>query len=75
MMAQARSIRPPPESHYRVSCPDQPVQDFYPTVGYFFMPDGETPVSPDGRLNGEKVITEGEIVTRWEWNFSPVTAP
>jgi len=66
---------PTPESHYSVSCPDQPVQNFYPTVGNFFMPDGETPVSPDGRLTGEKVITEGEIVTRWEWNFSPVTAP
>jgi hypothetical protein len=37
------------------------------------MPDGETPVNPDGTVTGDVTIDEGGgFSTHWEWNFSPV---
>lgn len=63
------------EGSQTVKCPDLPPVVSTVTAGYFFMPDGETPIMPDGSLKGTKVVIDGNRTITWEWNLSPSTLP
>ncbi len=60
---------------YTRQCPNHDPETGSDPVGYFFMPDGETPVNPDGSLSGTRTFDDGTIVTTYEWNLTPSTLP
>jgi hypothetical protein len=61
------------EAHYTVSCPDHAPQNFTETGLVFFLPDGETPVTAAGALQGQKVFDlGGGIIETFEWNLQPI---
>jgi hypothetical protein len=59
-----------------VKCPGIDPQIFTDPVGYFFMPDGETPVGSDGTVSGIRIIDNGGgNTTTFEWNLTPSMLP
>jgi hypothetical protein len=59
-----------------IKCPETAPYESTYDPGYFFMPDGEIPVNPDGSLSGSKTFDQGAgISTTFEWNFQPSTLP
>jgi hypothetical protein len=63
------------EETYTLTCPDLPPIVSTVSAGNFFMPDGETPVTPGGSLNGTKIVIDGNRTITWEWNLTPLTHP
>jgi hypothetical protein len=58
-----------------IQCPGHEPETETDPVGYFFMPDGETPVNPDGSLSGTRIFEDGDRVTTYEWKLMPSTLP
>lgn len=58
---------------YTVKCPDEDPVDFDEYGLIFFIPDGMTPVTASGALQGQIVIDNGGGITEtFEWNLQPV---
>jgi hypothetical protein len=66
---------PDAEMTYTVKCPDQDQETFTGSPGYFFMPDGETPVKASGVLNGSILFEDSSGSTQFVWNLTPSTLP
>ena len=64
------------DATYTMKCPDEDPQEFVVSPGFFFMPDGETPIKPDGSLIGTRTIDQGggSSVT-FDWNFTALPLP
>lgn len=63
------------EVTYTVRCPNQAPETFTAGPGYFFMPDGETPVDAGGVLNGSILFEDSSGSTQFDWNLTPSTLP
>jgi hypothetical protein len=63
------------EVTYTMKCPDQDPETFTGSPGYFFMPDGETPVDAGGVLNGSILFEDSSGSTQFDWNLTPSPLP
>lgn len=67
---------PGAEISYTRHCPNQDPEVFTGGPGYFFDPDGETPIQAGGLLAGSQTIDEGGgATTTYAWNLSPSALP
>ncbi len=62
-----------PKVSYTVSCPDKPTENVEQVVGPIVNFFRDTPAKLDGALAGNLSQVEGDIVTNWVWNLTPVT--
>jgi hypothetical protein len=63
------------EVSYTVHCPNQNPETVTDSPGYFFMPDGETPVDAGGNLKGSMIFEDYAGSTQFDWNLTPSPLP